>query len=396
MSISVLNVQLPRPARRLAAAASIAASLFITAACGSSSDAAGGPPGAGGRGGPAMAVPVELLTLAERPVDQTSEFVGTVRSRRSVTVQPQVEGFIKRILVKSGDRVKAGAVLVEIDDASQLAIVANLESVKAARESDATFARQQAERARKLLATGAISQQEHDQAMALQRSTEAQLKAVEEQIRQQKNEWSYTRVTAAAGGVVGDVPVRVGDRVTRQTLITTVEDNSNLELYVNVPVHEAPRLKLGLTVQVLNDEGAVAATERINFISPSVDDATQTVLVKTPIASRGGALRTDQSVRARIVWSTAPAVTVPLVAVSRISGQYFVFVAEPGESGGLVARQRPVTVGPVVGNDYVVMSGLKAGDKVIVAGVQKIGDGAPVAPGPPGGRGGPPNGRGGN
>jgi RND family efflux transporter MFP subunit len=396
MSISVLNVQLPRPARRLVAAASIAASLFITAACGSSSGAAGGPPGAGGRGGPAMAVPVEMLTLAERPVDQTSEFVGTVRSRRSVTVQPQVEGFIKRILVKSGDRVKAGAVLVEIDDASQLAIVANLESVKAAREADATFARQQAERARKLLATGAISQQEHDQAQALQRSTEAQLKAVEEQIRQQKNEWSYTRVTAAADGVVGDVPVRVGDRVTRTTLITTVEDNSNLELYVNVPVHEAPRLKVGLTVQVLNDDGAVAATERINFISPSVDDATQTVLVKTPIASRGGALRTDQSVRARIVWSTAPTLTVPLVAVSRISGQYFVFVAEPGEGGGLVARQRPMTVGPLVGNDYVVMGGLKAGDKVIVAGVQKIGDGAPVAPGPPGGRGGPPNGRGGN
>ena len=124
-------------------------------------------------------------------------------------------------------------------------------------------------------------------------------------------------------------------------------------------------------------------------ISPSVDDTTQTVLVKAPVSQRGSALRTDQFVRARIVWSTAPAVTVPVVAVSRISGQFFVFVAEAA-NGGLVARQRPVTVGAMSGNDYVVAAGLKAGDRVIVGGVQKIGDGAPVAEAPPGGaRGGP-------
>jgi multidrug efflux pump subunit AcrA (membrane-fusion protein) len=88
-------------------------------------------------------------------------------------------------------------------------------------------------------------------------------------------------------------------------------------------------------------------------------------------------------VRARVVWSTAPTLTVPLTAVSRVSGQLFVFVAEAGQGGGLVARQRAITVGPTVGPDYVVTSGLKAGDRVIVAGTQKIGDGAPVQPAPP-------------
>jgi multidrug efflux pump subunit AcrA (membrane-fusion protein) len=73
---------------------------------------------------------------------------------------------------------------------------------------------------------------------------------------------------------------------------------------------------------------------------------------------------------------------VPIVAVSRISGQFFVFVAEPA-NGGLVARQRPVAVGPLTGNDYVITSGLKPGDQVIVAGVQKIADGAPVSAAPP-------------
>jgi RND family efflux transporter MFP subunit len=377
MSMFLVPEPLSRTVRRRTTVLVALLSLGLMSACGGSSGpgAAGGA--AGGRGGGGMALPVEMLTVAEKPVEQASEFVGTVRSLLRVNVQAQVEGFLRRVNVKSGDKVTPGVVMFEIDDASQLAIVANLESVRVARESDATFAKQQAERARRLLASGAISQQEHDQAQALQRSSEAQLKAVEEQVRQQKNELAYSRVTASTNGVVGDVPVRTGDRITRQTLLTTLEDNSSLELYLNVPVKDAPRLKLGQTVRIQDEGGAVVATERVTFISPSADDAMQTVLVKAPIASRGGAVRSDQFVRARLVWSTEPSLTVPLVAVTRISGQFFVFVAEAGQ-GGLVARQRPVVVGALVGNDYVVHSGLKTGDRVIVAGIQRIGDGAPV------------------
>ena len=89
-------------------------------------------------------------------------------------------------------------------------------------------------------------------------------------------------------------------------------------------------------------------------------------------------MRVQQFVRARIVWRTRAGLTVPVTAVTRISGQYFCFVAETGRQGGLVARQRPVQVGELVGNDYVVTGGLKAGDQLIVSGIQKIGDGAPV------------------
>jgi RND family efflux transporter MFP subunit len=362
---------------------------FLAAACGGSSPAPGGAP-AGGRG--AMAMPVEIMTLAEKPVEQASEFVGTVKSLRSTTVQSQMEGFILKVNVKSGDRVRPGTVLFEVDASSQQSVIASLESIRAARDADAAFARQQAERAKKLLAVGAMSQQEHDQAQTLQRTAEAQLKAVDEQIKQQRNEWGYSRVTAATAGVIGDVPVRVGDRITRATPLTVIEDNSGLELYLNVPVQEAMRLKLGLPVRLLDSAGADVATERINFISPSVDDATQTVLVKTPAGTRGGALRSDQFVRARIVWSTDPALTVPVGAVSRISGQFFVFVAEPGKDGGLIAHQRPISVGALTNNAYLVTGGLKAGDKVVIAGTQKIADGAPVQaapPGPPGGGRGP-------
>ena len=117
-------------------------------------------------------------------------------------------------------------------------------------------------------------------------------------------------------------------------------------------------------------------------MSPSVNEQTQTVLVKTPV-SVPGALRTDQYVRTYVIWSIEPGLTVPVTAVTRINGQWFAFVAEPGEGGkGLVAKQRSLEVGPVVGNNYTVVSGLKAGEKLIAAGIQKIRDGAPVQQGP--------------
>jgi multidrug efflux pump subunit AcrA (membrane-fusion protein) len=109
-----------------------------------------------------------------------------------------------------------------------------------------------------------------------------------------------------------------------------------------------------------------------------VDEATQTVLVKSALREVPPAIRVQQFIRARIVWRTAQGVTIPITAVTRVSGQYFCFVAEPGPQGGLVAKQRPVQVGEVLDNDYVVRSGLKPGDRVIVSGIQKIADGAPV------------------
>jgi RND family efflux transporter MFP subunit len=339
-----------------------------------------------------MAVPVEMITLAEKPIEQSAEFVGTIKSRRSTTIQPQAEGYLLRIFVKSGDRVTAGTPLFEIDAGPLQAAIAALESQRAARDADAKLARQDAERAKRLLAAGAVSQQEFDQAAARLQAAEAQLKAAEEQVRQQRTELAYSSVAAPAPGVVGDIPVRQGDRVTRQTVLTTVEDNSNLEVYVNVPVQEAGRLKVGLPVRIVDDQGETIATEKISFIAPSVDDNTQTVLVKTALAARGSMFRTDQFVRARIVFGNTPGLTIPVVSVNRINGVFFAFVAEPGPGGALVAKQRAVRVGSVLGNDYVVLGGLKPGDRLVTSGIQKIGDGVPVQTLPPGGGGTPPGG----
>jgi RND family efflux transporter MFP subunit len=322
-------------------------------------------------------MPVQLVTLQSKPVEDAGSFVGTIKSRRSTTVQPQAEGILTRILVRSGTRVRPGTTLFEIDDAAQQAVVSSLESLRVSREADAAFARQQVDRTRRLLDAGAISEQETEQARTQLQNADAQLKSIEDQIRQQRTELGYYRVRAQTAGMIGDIPVREGERVTRATMLTTIEDNAGLEVYINVPVQSAPRLRTGLPIQIVDDANQVLTTTTVSFIASSVDDATQTVLVKAPVDSTGGLFRSDQFIRARIVWSTEARLMLPILAVQRITNQYFVFVAEPAE-GGLVARQRPITVGPVVGDEYVVLNGLKPGDRLVLAGTQKIGDGAPI------------------
>ncbi|MDO8681518.1 MAG: efflux RND transporter periplasmic adaptor subunit [Acidobacteriota bacterium] len=327
-------------------------------------------------------MPVELITLANKPVEQTSEFVASLKSRRSTTIQPQAEGHLTRIAVRSGERVSQGAVLFEIDSAPEQSALASLQSMRPMREAELEFARQQVQRNKTLHEAGAVSQREVEQYETSVRTTEAQLKALDDQIKQQRSMLAYYRVTAPSPGVVGDIQVVVGDRVTKSTVLTTVDENDVLELYINVPVQQAPGLRVGLPVRLMDDRGQVIATNQISFISPNVDE-TQTVLAKAPLVEGRGQFRADQFVRARVVWSDAPGLTVPVTAVLRINAQYFAFVAEK-DGQGMVAKQKPVDLGEIVGNDYVVRKGLVAGEQLIVSGLQKIRDGAPVMPAPAG------------
>ena len=361
------------PVRLMALAVTIGAAAIVSG-CSGGDTAGAASPGAGA----AMAMPVEAVALSPRPLERSSEYVGTVKSRRSTTIQPQVEGFITAISARPGRRVSRGTALMDIDSGRQQATVASLESVRAAREAEVQWARQQAERSKKLFDAGALSQQEFEQAATAVQTSQAQLSAVEAQIREQQVELAYHRVTAPTAGIVGDIPVRVGDRVTRSTELTTIDENAGFELYVNVPVAQATALKPGLRVRIVDDAGKSIATSELNFVSPSVDTGTQSVLVKAPLAS-DMPFRTDQFVRTVLVWSTSPGLTVPIVAVTRINGQFFVYVAEKAEGGATVARQRAVQLGAVIGNDYTVIGGLNSGEQLIVSGVQKIGDGVPVA-----------------
>jgi RND family efflux transporter MFP subunit len=293
---------------------------------------------------------------------------------------PQVEGQVTQISVHSGDKVSAGGALMEIDPLKQQATVKSQESARAAQQAQLSWAKQQYERAQGLSAAGVVSKQDLDQAKATMDAAQAQMDALDSQVREQEVQLHYYRVVAPRAGVVGDIPVRVGDRVTTTTQLTTVDQPGSLEAYIYVPIERSAQLKMNLPVQVVDSNGKVLADSRVSFISPQVDNTTQTVLVKARIANGNDALRQSQFIRARVVWGTHQNPEVPMLAVSRLAGQYFAFVAEPQNGGSFVARQKPLTIGQTVGNDYEVRDGIKPGDKVIVSGTQFLQDGMPVAP----------------
>ena len=330
---------------------------------------AGGPP----------AMPVKVLEAKAVPVNDTSEYVATLKSRDSAVIMPQVEGHITQIFVHSGDHVEAGHALIEIDPLKQQATVKSQESARAAQQANLSWAKQQYQRAEGLAAAGVVSKQDLDQAKAAMDAAQAQMDALDAQVKEQEVQLKYYKVVAPRTGIVGDIPVRVGDRVTTTTPLTTVDQLGSLEAYVYIPVERSAQLKMNLPVQIVDSGGKVVANTRVSFISPQVDNTTQTVLVKARIANGNDALRQSQFIRARIVWGTRQSPEVPILAVTRLAGQYFAFVAEP-QGNGYVAKQRPLNVGQTVGNDFEVRDGIKPGDKVIISGTQFLMDGAPVVP----------------
>ena len=359
-----------RRARALAVLAALA-----TTACNRSQGAAAGPPGGG-----MPPTPVALSAARTAPIEETTEYVASLKSLRSTAVQPQIDGQITQITVKSGDHVRQGAPMMQIDPRRQEAAVSSQEAERAAREASVTFARQQAQRAKELLAAGAISRQEEEQAETALRTAEANLKALQAQVQQQEVQLRYYTIAAPTDGIVGDVPARVGNLVTPQTILTTIDQNDMLEVYVNVPIERAGELRNGLPIRIYSSDGAeqLAATT-VSFVSPRVDDQTQSVLVKGAVRNADGKLRSQQYVRARVIWKTADGLVVPVTGVLRINGQFFAFVAEDA-GGKLVAKQRAIKVGPIVGDNYPILEGIKPGDRVVTSGAQKLADGAPIAP----------------
>jgi RND family efflux transporter MFP subunit len=341
------------------------------AGCGNSKEAKAAAP---------QAMPVKVETAKAQKVDDTTDYVATLKSRDSAVVMPQVEGIITQIFVHSGERVAAGAPMMQIDPEKQQATLKSQESATAAQVAQLKWAQQNFDRVSGLASAGVVSRQELDQARATLDAAEAQMRSLDAQASEQKVQLRYYKVIAPRAGIVGDVPVRVGDRVTTTTILTTVDRPGSLEAYIYVPIEQASQLKMNLPVQIVDGSGNLLAASRVTFISPQVDTTTQTVLAKATIANSNDSLRHAQFIRARVVWGSVEKPMVPILAVSRIGGLYFAFVAESDQKGGYVVHQKPLQIGQIVGNNYVVLDGVKAGDKVVISGTQFLIDGVPVVP----------------
>ncbi|MGA2966349.1 MAG: efflux RND transporter periplasmic adaptor subunit [Terriglobales bacterium] len=356
--------------------AALFGAVLFTAACGNGKAAKADAP---------QAMPVKVQTAKAQNVEDTTDYVATVKSRDSAVVMPQVEGIITQIFVHSGERIADGAPMMQIDPAKQQATVKSQEDARAVQVAQVTWAKQNYDRVSGLANAGVVSKQDLDQARATLDAAQAQLHSLDAQVNEQQVQLHYYHVVAPRAGIVGDVPVRVGDRVTTTTTLTTVDRPGSLEAYIYVPIEKSAQLKMNLPIQIIdgtgNDgSGKSLATSRVTFISPQVDNSTQTVLVKATIANSNDSLRTAQFIRARVIWGSQEKPVVPVVAVSRIGGLYFAFVAESDQKGGYVVHQKPLQIGQIVGNNYVVLNGVKPGDKVVVSGTQFLIDGVPVIP----------------
>ena len=328
---------------------------------------------------PPQPLPVNTQTVNLTPVPRVDEYVATVKSRHSASIQPQVDGSLTRILVKSGDHVRAGQALMTIDPLKQQANVDQQRSTETQKKAVYDYCKQELERQRQLFQSGVTSKQSLDQAVQAYENAKADWEASTSATVSQRRQLNYYNLTAPFSGVVGDIPVHIGDYVSPQTLLTTVDVNTDLEAYVYIPTERAADIRMGLPVEVVTSGGELIESTKVNFISQQVDNALQGILVKAPLHSSLDKFRNAQLVKARVVWSTAPAPTIPVLAVTRVGGQSFVYVATQSEHGS-VAKQRAVTLGDTVGNDYAVNGGLAPGEKVIVSGTQFLIDGAPVKP----------------
>ncbi len=325
------------------------------------------------------AMPVKTQTISLEPVPRADEYVATIKSRRSASIQPQVSGTLTRILVKSGDHVTAGEALMTIDPLKQQATVDQERSTEAQKKAVYDYNRIELDRQRLLFESGVTSKQNYDQAVQAHANSKADWEASMAARVTQQRELAYYNLEAPFAGVVGDIPVHLGDYVSSQTLLTTVNENKELEAYVYIPTERAGDIRMGLPVQIVTSGGELIESTKIYFVSPQVDNSLQGVLVKAPIHASLDRFRNEQLVKARVIWSTAPTPTVPVLAVTRIGGQPFVYVATQ-QGDGHVAKQRAVTLGDTIGNNYAVTGGLTPGDQVIVSGTQFLVDGTPIQP----------------
>jgi RND family efflux transporter MFP subunit len=189
---------------------------------------------------------------------------------------------------------------------------------------------------------------------------------------------SYYVIRAAFAGIVGDIPVKVGDHVTAQTVLTTLTENHPLEVYTAIPAERASDMHRGMHIALTSATGRTFGDSSVIFISPVVDSNSQTVLVKSIFQNAKNELRADQTVQSQIVWQEKQGISIPTSAVTQAAGKYFVFIAKRDAKNQLTAQQCEIQVREIVGNSYQVKSGLKPGDKIVLTGIQRLGDGAPI------------------
>lgn len=356
----------------------------------------GGPPP--GFGGPS---PVEVVTVGPRDLPVVFEYTGQARGSREVEVRARVGGILLRRNYTEGGLVKAGQSLFQIDPVPFQTALAKADADRVAVQARLQQAQRNAARLKPLFEVKAVSQKEYDDATSAEQIASADLKAAEARVREARLNLDYTRVLAPVGGQAGAANQSEGSLVSGpEVLLTTLVQTHPIKVMFGVPDGEQARtqadirsgaLKLpqdGFDVQLFAADGTpLNKGGRLRFSEPRINSATGTVESQAELPNADGALRPGQFVRVRLGGGVRPGVIqLPQRAVLEGPQGKFVYVVQasdkPEMKGAEVATPRPVTVGEwtdtAQGRAWVIRDGLKAGERVIVDGLMRIGPGAPV------------------
>lgn len=320
-----------------------------------------GPAGGPAAGGPP---PTQVIAVAARsgPVSERLALVGTLAANESIEIKAEIDGILQEILFEEGHQVKKGDLLARIDDRKLLA---------AANEAEANskLSRANFERAQQLLKDKLISQQEYDQASATFQMNEAGLELKRQQLRD-------ARIIAPFEGTISTRLVSPGQVITRSTTLTWLIDLDPVKAEFNVPERFLGQLAVGQGIEV-----AIAAfpgrtfSGKVFFVSPFVDPASRTALVKAEIPNANGELKPGMFANLQLTLQVkADAIIIPETALVPSGERVVVFVID--EKG--LAQMRPIKVGVRMAGEVEIAEGLKAGERVIAEGLQKIRPGAPV------------------
>jgi membrane fusion protein (multidrug efflux system) len=356
--------------------------------------AACGPSGDDKKGGPGGGMPpteVSVMTVATQTLPVTFEYTGQTLGSREVEVRARVTGILLARHFKEGAAVKKGESLFLLDQAPFLAAAARAEADVGAAEARLTQARRNAARLKPLAAERAVSQKEYDDAVSAEAIGDADLKAARARLTEARLNLSYTKVEAPIGGIAGRAQRSEGTLVSGpDVLLTTVTQVD--PIWVSFGIPDSEQLRLNSEAQAgrlelpkngrfevsvkLSDGSVYAQTGRLNFSDVRVSGATGTSETRVELPNPKGELRPGQFVRVTLKGATRPAaITVPQRAVMEGPQGKFVYVVGAESK----AEPRPVQVGEWHGEDWIISSGLKAGERVIVDGTAKIFfPGAPV------------------
>jgi membrane fusion protein, multidrug efflux system len=341
----------------------------------------------------ALPPPDVLVTdAATRDVPVYREWIGTLDGSENAEIRARVTGYLLRRDYQEGALVKKGDLLFEIDPRPFEAALAEAKSQLQQGRAMQLAAQAEAQRSKELYDKKVISEQEYVNKTQLNESSVAKVSALEATVEDAQLNLDFCKITSPVDGIAGIAQAQVGDLVgtSNSIVLTTVSTLDPVKILF--PVSEVDYLSASQRVQdttskpfdqrpetielFLADGATFPHKARLLSVDRQVQASTGTILVTALLPNPGSVLRPGFFARARIVAQVLKdAVVVPQRAVSEVQGSYQLAIVDPDGK----AEIRPVQVGPRVGTDWVITSGLKAGEKVIVEGIQKVKSGMPVA-----------------